>query len=172
MSALPFFRELATSSSRELELVMRRSVAPPLDSIAGHQWGGYNTPPGSRLLGIRKFIKVFVRTPEGVEGHNFRAKGASLDEPWQPRGRDAYASRTGLYRVRPSGAHGRSPYAHALLIDYGSFAGQPWFVGAIRDYLVQPDPAAPDVLCGKAYFQFGRVRMPAGYFILQRLKQA
>lgn len=147
---------------------MRTSPAPELHDLVGYQWRGYNTPAGSILLGIRKFIKVFVAAGDRVEGYNLRALGTRLDEPWRPRGRDAMASRLGLYGVSPSSTHGPSPYAHAVLIDYGAYPAQRWFIRSIRDYLVRPDPAHPDVLCGKAYFVFGRVRVPAGYFILER----
>ena len=38
----------------------------------------------------------------------------------------------------------------------------------LRDYVVTPDPANPDVLLGRAYAAIGSARIPVSYFVLQR----
>ena len=163
------YKRLAHSPARHLEDLVRASPSPDLDSLVGWDWAGFNTPPTTTLLGIRKFIKVFERGAAGVEGYNLRAKGTSLDEPWVPRGHDRERSKVGLYAVVPAYAH-PGPYRHAALIDYGARPDQFWVGRTIDDYLVQPDASEPDVLLGKAYLCFGRARIPAGYFILERLR--
>lgn len=163
------YARLAHSPAGHLEELMRASPSPDLDGIVGWDWAGFNTPVTTTLLGIRKFIKVFERGAVGVEGYNLRARGTSLDEPWVPRGRDRERSKVGLYAVLPPHAH-PGPYRHAALIDYGARPDQFWLARMIDDYLVQPDASEPDVLLGKAYLCFGRAPVPAGYFILERLR--
>ena len=40
----------------------------------------------------------------------------------------------------------------------------------LRDYLVQVDPANPDLFLGKAYDALGPLRMPTNFFILERFR--
>ncbi len=162
------FVRLATAPSRELEQLMRTSPAPDLEAIAGHEWAGYNTPITTQFLGIRRFIKVFTRDASGISGHNLRVSGHRLDEPWSLRG-DRASATIGCYRVIPGGQHG-ARYPLSALIDYGAFRDQQWVVRSIRDHLVQPVAAEPDVLLGKAFFTLGGMSVPAGYFVLERLR--
>jgi hypothetical protein len=164
------FRKLARSTSRDLERVMRSSSSPDPRALVGYEWRGYNTAIATVLIGNRKFIKVFVAGPRRIEGHNYFAVGTSLDEPWQRRRRDAKGSIVGRYGVIPTGGFTHGRYARAMLINYGAHAHQNWVLRSIRDYVVQPDASDPDVLLGKAYFRLGRVAIPAGYFVLARLK--
>jgi hypothetical protein len=163
------FLRLARAPARDLERLVRSSAAPALDAVVGFEWAGFNTPATSTLLGIRKFIKVFERGPEGVEGYNMRAAGTRLDEPWVRRVRVRAQSKIGFYAVTAPGAHD-GPYPQAALIDYGARPDQMWIARAIDDYLVQPDSSEPDVLLGKAYFTFATLHVPAGYFVLERLR--
>lgn len=160
------FRVLARSSDGELERRMRSAASPDLRAIVGYEWQGYNTPIVTILIGNRKFIKVFIEGADGgVRGHNYFAAGTSLDEPWERRG-----SIVGRYGVRPSGAFSHPQYSRAALIDYGLERDQSALLRALRDYIVQPEPSDPDVLLGKAFFSFGSVALPAGYFVLGRLR--
>lgn len=163
------FLRLSRAPARDLEQLVRSSAAPDLDTLVGFEWAGFNTPVTSTLLGIRKFIKVFERGPGGVEGYNMRAAGTRLDEPWVRRGRVRADSKIGFYVVTPAGVHSGA-YPNAALIDYGARPDQLWIAKAIDDYLVQPDPSEPDVLLGKAYLTFATIQVPAGYFLLERLR--
>ena len=164
------FRQLARSKPRDLERLMRSSSSPDPGALVGYEWRGYNTPLATVLIGNRKFIKVFVAGPRGLEGHNYFAVGTRLDEPWRRRRRDDKGSIVGRYGVIPTGAFAHERYAKAMLIDYGADAHQHWLLRSIRDYVVQPRASDPDVLLGKAYFTLGRVAVPAGYFVLARLQ--
>jgi len=150
---------------------MRTAGAPDPATLVGYEWRGFNTAIITVLLGNRKFIKVFISGgPSGIHGHNYFAVGTSLDEPWQRRRRDERGSIVGRYGVTAAGAFAHPRYGNAMLIDYGAHAQQGWLLRSIRDYLVQPDAADPDVMLGKAYFTFGRLVLPAGYFVLARLQ--
>ena len=65
-------------------------------------------------------------------------------------------------------------YPRAILLDYGASPRNP--PGAVerrlRDYVVQPDPANPNLLLGKAYFAFGNCRLASNFFIIGRLGPA
>jgi len=41
----------------------------------------------------------------------------------------------------------------------------------LRDYVVQPDPADPDLLLGKAYLALGPFRVPSNFFVIERLRR-
>ena len=60
-------------------------------------------------------------------------------------------------------------FSNALLVDYG--VRENAIVNPerlIRDYLVQPDPADPDVLIGFATIDLGFTTVRFGFFILDR----
>jgi hypothetical protein len=57
-----------------------------------------------------------------------------------------------------------------LLLDYGLGGNGP-FGPPLRDYIVQVYPDNADLLLGKAYLALGPLRIPAGFFILERLKK-
>lgn len=65
-------------------------------------------------------------------------------------------------------------YPQALLLNYGASPHNAAFKieRLLRDYLVQPFLAQPDILLGKAYFAFGPSRLPSIFFVLERLGQA
>ena len=60
-------------------------------------------------------------------------------------------------------------YLHALLLNYGRGGNKPYDpTRNLRDYVVQVDPANPDLYLGKAYYALGPARMPTNFFILER----
>ena len=165
------FHQLARSPNRELEAVLRAGRAPDLHSLVGSEWCGYNTPFPTRLLGIQKFIKGFFQGPQGVEGYNTPALQNGMDGPWLAQPNPDNPRRFGFYTVTAvDRAAVDNLYPEAVLLDYGaSLRNQAGGVErALRDYLVQPDRANPDILLGKAYFAVGRWRLPSSFFILER----
>jgi hypothetical protein len=169
------FRQLANSSNRELEAILRAGQAPQLPSLVGSEWCGYNTPAFAKLLGIQKFIKGFFQGPQGVEGYNTPALQNGIDGPWLAQPSPESPRRFGFYTVTPVDRAARdNSYPEAVLLDYGASRRNErgGIARALRDYLVQPDPANPDILLGKAYFALGSFRVPSSFFILERRSAA
>jgi hypothetical protein len=169
------FRLLAASSNRELEAILRAAKAPELPSLVASEWCGYNTPAFAKLLGIQKFIKGFFQGPQGVEGYNTPALQNGIDGPWLARPSAENPRRFGFYTVTRVNREARDNfYPEAVLLDYGaSQRNQSGRIErALRDYLVQPDPANLDIMLGKAYFAVGSFRIPSNFFILERRSTA
>lgn len=174
MQASLRFRELARSDDKALERLFAASPGPALESLEGYEWRGYNTPWFASLLGIRKFIKGFFCGASGVEGYNIPARQNGLLAPWLHKPGPEAPKRFGFYTVRPVAPGSRdSLYPEAVLLDYGASPRNPiWRVERVlRDYLVRPDPANPDLLLGKAYLALGP-RLPSNFFVLERLRPA
>ena len=170
--ASPRFLALARAPASELQRLIESRPGPSLESLAGFEWRGYNTPAVAALLGIRKFIKGFFRSGRGLEGYNIPARQNGLAGPWLHKPSPERPKRFGFYRVGPARDSERDRlYPAALLLDYGASSRNPRLAveRLLRDYLVQPDPGNPDLLLGKAYLALG-ARLPASYFILERLR--
>lgn len=158
----------------ELELVMVRGARPDLDALVGWEFRGINHPAWARIAGIKKFVKGFYRREDGrVMGYNSPAAQNVLDGRWRTKPSDTAPKRFGFYEVMPVDATARdNAYLHAVLLDYGRGGNRridP--TSAIRDYLVQVDPANPDLFLGKAYLAIGPLRVHSNYFILERLRR-
>lgn len=166
------FEELALSSERELTRIFAVAAPPPFDQLAGSMWRGYNVDPATGLLGIRKFIKAFFSAEHGEEGCNMRVFQGALDAPWVPRTRQGKMEGYAFYLVSAQDAARRcAANPNALLIDYAASPRNPPYhiERLLRDYLVQPDPAVPDVLLGRAYLGIAQLRTPSSFFVLERI---
>jgi hypothetical protein len=168
------FQMLALAPAARLEQSLRSGSALPLEALVGFEWRGANTGRVPRLMGIQKFIKGFFELGGRVEGYNIPVAQNGLEAPWEPLPSAAQPRRYAFFHVTPVNPAARdSLYPRALLLDYGASsrnADSPRLASRIRDYLVQPDPAQPDLLLGKAYLALGSLRLPSNYFILERLK--
>ena len=161
----------------ELERVFQRGVMPDLDGLVGWEFRGINrlplnSVPWGTLVGIKKFIKGFHRGEDGrVMGYNCPVEMNALDGRWIAKPSDNAPKRFGFYEAHEVDATARdNEYLHALLLDYGK-GGNPRFdiTAGLRDYVVQVDPANPDLLLGKAYYAFGPARLGGlNFFILER----
>lgn len=152
------YAELTAMSKTQLDSVFTQGATPRITELAGWEWRGWNEPFFTKLLGIKKFIKGFFESGEGVEGYNIPVRQGGFAEPWTKKGKPF-----GFYRVSPEGS--------SLLLDYGASPRNPFWrpERLIRDYLVQPDPANGDILLGRAYLQLCGPRVFSNYFILERL---
>ncbi|HSD88714.1 MAG TPA: hypothetical protein VLB44_14395, partial [Kofleriaceae bacterium] len=145
---------------------------PDLDALVGWEFRGINHLlvhlPVAPLLGIKKFVKGFYRTEDGkVMGYNSPVKNNVLDGRWH-----VAAKRFGFYEVYPVDPTARdNNYLHAVLLDYGK-GDNPALDPSqlLRDYLVQVDPANPDLYLGKAYGAIGPLRIHTNFFILERFR--
>jgi hypothetical protein len=165
---------LEAASQRELERVFQRGTTPNIDELAGWEFRGINRIPTdvvAKLTGIKKFVKGFHRGDDGrVLGYNTPVGKNALDGRWL-----AQTKRFGFYEVTPVDPTARdNAYLHAVLLDY-SKGDNPTFdvTRNLRDYLVQVDPANPDLFLGNASFAVGpaRISYVLGYFILERWRR-
>jgi hypothetical protein len=163
---------LERASWSELETAFVRGATPDLESLAGWEFRGINRLPlnglpVAQLVGIKKFLKGFFRAEDGrIMGYNSPVANNALDGRW-----NVAAKRFGFYEVRPVDPTSRdNNYLHALLLDYGRGGNKVYDVTAgLRDYIVQVDPANPDLLLGKAFYAIGPARIGTlNYFILER----
>jgi hypothetical protein len=169
----PFPTDAALALERarhsELELAFVRGTTPDLDALVGWEFRGINHPAWAQLAGIKKFVKGFGREPDGrVIGYNRPVAQNVLDGRWH-----VSAKRFGFFLVAPVDPTARdNAYLHSVLLDYGRGGNKPWDpTRGLRDYVVQVDPANPDLFLGKAYYALGPLRVHSNFFILERLRQ-
>lgn len=166
------FVELARAPRATLDRSFRAGRGPALASLVGFEWRGYNTSRVTRLLGIQKFIKGFFET-SAVEGYNIPVVQNGLFAPWIDKPHPSNPRRYAFYLVKPGDEDSPDKdHAGAALLDYGASTRNPRLAipRLLRDYLVQVDEANPDLLLGKAYLVVGGLRIPASYFVLERLR--
>ncbi len=172
----PLALRLEQMPMRELEHVFVRGVTPDLDQLVGWEFRGINHLPLNalrigELAGIKKFVKGFYRAEDGrVMGYNIPVGRNALDGRWHLKPSDSEPKRWGFYEVAAVDPTARdNDYLHAVLLDYGK-GNNPKLDPSqnLRDYLVQVDPKNPDMYLGKAFYALGPLRVPAGFFILER----
>ena len=166
------FLALEKMSMRELDRIFLRGATPDIDALVGWEFRGMNglvfMLPIARPLGIKKFVKGFVRTEDGrVMGYNSPVRNNALDGRW-----NVGAKRFGFYETHPVDPTSRdNKYLHALMLDYSKGDNPITDPSAVlRDYLVQVDPANPDLFLGKAYMAFGPLRLRSNFFFLERFR--
>jgi len=179
-SPFPTTAALALERARwdELETAFVRGCQPALDALVGWEFRGINRfplypLPLPQLLGIKKFVKGFFREEGRVMGYNCPVVQNVLDGRWHTKPSDTAPKRFGYYEVAPVDATRRdNAYLHAVLLDYGRGGNKPWDpTRGLRDYVVQVDPANPDLYLGKAYYAVGPARVRANFFILERWRR-
>lgn len=156
---------LEQATRDELEATFVRGATPDLDALVGWEFRGINHPSWARVAGIKKFVKGFWREGDRVLGYNSPVEQNVLDGRWH-----VAAKRFGFYEVAPVDATRRdNVYLHAVLLDYGRGGNKRLDpTSGLRDYLVQVDPANPDLFLGKAYYALGPLRVATNFFILER----
>jgi len=165
------YLSLGALPNKELEAVMLRGERPDPDRLAGWEFRGMNTPNFTKLLGIKKFIKGFYKSPGGqLFGYNIPVVQDSTSSPWSYKG--GVAKPFGFYRVDPVDAATRdNAYLNSLLLDYGRGGNHELDpTSGLRDYLVRVEPGSDDLMLGKAYYALGPLRVATSYFVLERLR--
>ena len=164
--ATPAAIALASLPGRALAREMLRGATPSPDALVGWEHRGLNTRWAS-TIGIRKFLKGFVRDRHGVLGYNAAVVQNGRDEPWSARPDDRAPRRFGYFRVAPVDPTARdNRYLHALLLDYGAAPHAVWdATRGLRDYLVAVDDG---LYLGRAYYALGPARVATSYFVLER----
>jgi hypothetical protein len=173
LAPFPSPRALAMEATTraELETIFVRGATPDLDQLIGWEFRGINHPAWAGVVGIKKFIKGFFVAEDGrVMGYNCPVVQNVLDGRWHAKPEDGAPKRFGFYEVAPVDATARdNTYLHAVLLNYGkggNAALDP--TQNLRDYVVQVDPANPDLFLGKAYYAVGPARLATNFFILER----
>ena len=164
---------LEQTPASELEKVFVRGTTPDLDDLVGWEFRGINRMPlnwipFAQVVGIKKFVKGFFRAEDGrVMGYNSPVRRNALDGRWH-----VAPKRFGFYEVAPVDPTARdNNYLHAVLLDYGKGGNKVYDpTRGLRDYLVQVDPANPDLFLGKAYYALGPLRVHSNFFILERFR--
>ncbi len=174
-SALPSVAALRLEQTPmwELQKIFVRGATPDPEALVGWEFRGINhlplnALPVAELAGIKKFVKGFARDERGkLMGYNIAAKINALDGRWHVKG-----NRYGFYEVvTPDPTSRDNAYLHAALLDYSlgdNAVYNPMIL--LRDYLVQVDPANPDLYLGYAYGALGPLRIPLNFFILERFR--
>lgn len=164
------FYELERASRRELERTLLRGARPDLASLAGWEFRGANVPAWARAAGVKKFFKGFYREGGDVWGYNRAAVQNRLRGAWRVKAGVRAGAPFGFYRVERVDPTSRdNAYLHALLLNYGKGENAPLDPSrGLRDYLVQVDPANPDLFLGKAYYALGPARAAISFFLLER----
>jgi hypothetical protein len=168
--ATPRYTELASGPKSELDRVFATGEQPSFPSIAGYEFRGFNQPRFMSLLGIRKFVKVFFKSADGLDfGCNTPVEQNGLGADWLPRPNPDNPKRFGFFSVGPVELPRPSRHPEALLLDYGRGHNKIYELSRfLRDYLVRVDAGSDELLLGKAYLVLGPVHLPVGYFLLER----
>lgn len=170
------YLEYGNKTAAELEEILRLGTAPDPQRLAGFEWRGYNTLELTRLVGIKKFIKGFFRNASGaVEGYNIPVRQNGLKDAWLHKPDADSPKRFGFFLVLPAAARpGGDPHPQSVLLDYGASSRNAVYrvERLLRDYVVVPDPANPDILLGKAALALGAGRPALSFFVIERLRPA
>jgi hypothetical protein len=166
------YEALTRKTDRELDAIFAASPAPDPRVLVGYEWRGYNTPRFTRVLGIQRFIKGFFEVGGAVEGYNLRvAQRGGLSAPWIAKPSPDAPAAFGFFTVT-------QPKPSETLLDYGASRRNRWWriddvtMKVLRDYLVVPDAAHPDIMLGKALMQLGPFRVFSNYFVVEKLRPA
>ncbi|GAA2167971.1 hypothetical protein FHX52_3847 [Humibacillus xanthopallidus] len=171
--ASPAYLALVATPTRRLSKVMRRGGTPDFNLLSGWEWRGTNLPASSRLLGIRRFIKGFHTADGRALGYNVSVVGSDLTSPWTERAQRDGRREWARFTVTPvDAAATNNRYLNALFLDYGAVeTPEAGLAGGLRDYLVQVSPGSDELLLGHAFLAVANLRVPVGWFALERLQQ-
>jgi hypothetical protein len=159
------FRRLAARSRSELEAIHRAGEPPDVAALLGYEFRGFNHPALMGLMGIRKFVKGFFPARGKEYGFNTPVKQNGLEGDWLAKPDDANPKRYAFYSVEAAAAAAGD--TNAILLDY-SRGDNRLPANLLRDYVVRADRGSDELLLGKARFELGTVRIPVGFFLLER----
>ncbi len=172
------FLELATRVDKAtLCQLMMQGKAPEFSDLVGWEYAGINTAAAAHWFGFGKFKKGFYqgvpRVSHGpepyIQGYNVVVHQNGLKEPHRAMPDEDHPKRHGFFRVHAvvSGARD-ARYPNALLLDYGLGRNGLLPSAVLRDYVVQVYEDDASLLLGEADLALGPLRIPAGFFVLNR----
>ena len=162
------FLDLAGAGTGRLRREMLGGRRPDRAQLAGFEFRGVNTATWIRAAGADRFVKGFTTD----DGYNRRVPKGPLTDPWLPpfRPEPQPFAPFAVRDVDPEAVDNR--YLESVLLDYGPHASGPLDpAGRLRDYLVTLNDDH-SLLLGHAFLAFGPLRLPATFFILERLRPA
>lgn len=171
------FPRLARLSSSELESLLLRSITPDPARLLGWEFRGFSHNPITLLARARRFRKAFLpdpaypSEPSFLLGYNVAVHPGLITDPYTAAPSEGHPFHHSFYHVRPCPiAPLDHLYPHALFLNYFTPPQNPSLqpTRLLRSYLAQPDPQNPDLLLGKAYLALHDLRLPAGFFVLER----
>lgn len=169
-------KSLSSLSNDELEKIMKNGTCPRLESLVGWEFNGYNTPYFTKILGIKKFKKGFIKHPkkdvrDRLLGYNVKIEQNRIEDGWIEKRCVNDPIRFGWYHVYPARKDPMyNTYKNSLLINYNckrNFALDP--TKMLRDYIVQVSPSNEDILLGRAFLAMPlKSSISVSYFILEK----
>jgi hypothetical protein len=164
------YLDLAGRSKTQLAAVFASGSPPDVSALTGFEFRGFNQPPATALLGIRKFIKAFYLDRAGQPfGCNTPVVQNGLQAEWLARPSVDRPRRYAFFQVHPPDPSATDPLRRdAALLDYGRGGNRAYDVARLlRDYLVRVEPGSDELLLGKAYFLVAGVRLAHTYFLIE-----
>ena len=166
------FERLAAAPTGVLETIQRRGLGPLPRDLAGWSYRGLHLHPLARAFGVARFTLGFFAAAgvPDVEGFRRRTAQEGDGQPWQV---DERVARYGWLVASPSDVRGRDRYPTATALDYGESRRNPsgdWLRLRIS-YLVMANSGDPGLLSGKVYVRLGRLHLPMGFVVLERLAE-
>jgi hypothetical protein len=167
------YLDLARRSKTQLAAVFASGSPPDVSALTGFEFRGFNQPPATALLGIRKFIKAFYLDRAGQPfGCNTPVVQNGLQAEWLARPSADRPRRYAFFQVQPPDPRATDPLRHdAAFLDYGRGGNRAYDVARLlRDYLVRVEPGSDELLLGKAYFLVAGARLAHTYFLIERYR--
>lgn len=164
------FERLAATSTGVLETIQGRGLGPLPRDLAGWRYRGLHLHPLARAFGVARFTLGFFAAPgvPDVEGFRLRTSQEGEGRPWQT---DDRAARYGWLVAAPADVQGRDRYPTATALDYQESRRNPsgdWLRLRLT-YLVMANSGDPGLLVGKVYLRLGKLHLPVGFVVLERL---
>lgn len=166
------FERLAAASPGVLETIQQRGLGPLPRDLAGWEYRGLHLHPLARAFGVARFTVGFFAAPgvPDVEGFRQRTSQEGEGRPWET---DERAARYGWLVATPADVHGRDRYPTSTALDYQESRRNPsgdWIRLRVT-YLVMANSGDPRLLAGKVYLRLGRLHLPVGFVVLERLRE-
>lgn len=170
------FEELAKLKTKQMDALMLTGGTPTMEEVLGYEYRGYNMNASTVILGTRKFKKGFFgdANKDHAWGYNVLVKQNKMSEPWLAKPNEQNPDRKYFFKLLPAGNGYDARYDHSLFVDYAK-SGEYFILHPTRytvDYLVYPDPENHDLMLGKSDAVIGPIRLPLGYFILERYNKS
>lgn len=162
------FESLVGASHQVLNQVFEKGHLPQIEHLLGFEFNGVNTNPITKLLGIKKFIKVFdTHDEQGYYGYNLVVLQNPIFEAHYKQTKRGKEQTEGYFLLHKAGIH--PSMNNAIVIDYQCNLNPPLEPARLLiDYLVQVNEHDNDLYLGKAFLRLFGKQVFVSYFVLKR----